>query len=141
MAFVLNASVAVAWFVRKQATAYTNRVRSMAKREPLHVPTIWPLEVANALIVLQRRGNIPEKAARTAADLLGSLVITVHQDRLTVPELLVLAAKYRLSAYDASYLDLALFLRLPLACRDGPLQRALAGAGVRLASWRDGVRA
>jgi predicted nucleic acid-binding protein len=133
VAFVLDASVAVAWFVRKQATAYTDRIRSRAKREPLHVPTVWPLEVANALIVLQRRGNISEKAAGTAADLLGSLVITVHQDRLTVPELLVFAARHRLSAYDASYLDLALSLRLPLACRDSPLQRALSSAGVRLA--------
>ena len=133
MAFVLDASVAVAWFVRKQATAYTDRVRSMAKREPLHVPTVWPLEVANALIVLQRRGNISEKAAMTAADLLGSLVVTVHQDRLTIPELLVFASRHRLSAYDASYLDLALSLHLPLACRDSPLQRALSGAGFRLA--------
>ena len=133
MDFVLDASVAVAWFVRKQATAYTDRVRSMAKREPLHVPSIWPLEVTNALLVLQRRGNISEMAGRTAANLLGDLVVTVHQDHLTAPELLVFAAKYRLSAYDASYLDLALSLRLPLACRDGPLQRALASAGVRLA--------
>jgi predicted nucleic acid-binding protein len=94
---------------------------------------VWPLEVSNALLVLQRRGNISENAAKTASDLLGDLVVTVHQDRLTIPELLVFAAKYRLSAYDASYLDLALSLRLPLACRDGPLQRALSGAGVRLA--------
>ena len=133
MAFVLDASVAVAWFVRKQATAYTDRVRARAKREPLHVPAVWPLEVSNALLVLQRRGNISENAAKTASDLLGDLVVTVHQDRLTIPELLVFAAKYRLSAYDASYLDLALSLRLPLACRDGALQRALSSAGVRLA--------
>jgi predicted nucleic acid-binding protein len=133
VAFVLDASVAVAWFVRKQATAYTDRVRARAKREPLHVPAVWPLEVSNALLVLQRRGNISENAAKTAADLLGDLVITVHRDRLTVPELLVFAAKHRLSAYDANYLDLALSLRLPLACRDGPLQRALSSAGVRLA--------
>lgn len=105
----------------------------MARREPLHVPAVWPLEVANALIVLQRRGNISEKAARTAADLLGELVVTVHRDRLTVPEVLVFAAQYQLSAYDASYLDLAMSLRLPLACRDGPLQRALSSAGVGLA--------
>jgi predicted nucleic acid-binding protein len=133
VAFVLDASVAVAWFVRKQATAYTDRVRARAKREPLHVPAVWPLEVSNALLVLQRRGNISENAAKTAADLLGDLVVTVHQDRLTIPELLEFATKYRLSTYDASYLDLALSLRLPLACRDGPLQRALSGAGVRLA--------
>ena len=133
MAFVLDASVAVAWFVRKQATAYTDRVRAMAKREPLHVPAVWVLEVSNALLVLQRRGNISDEAAKTAADLLGSLTVTVHQDRLTIPELLVFAGRHRLSAYDASYLDLALSLRLPLACKDGPLQRALSGAGVRLA--------
>jgi predicted nucleic acid-binding protein len=133
VAFVLDASVAVAWFVRKQATSYTDRIRLMAKREPLHVPAVWSLEVANALLVLQRRGNISENAAKTTADLLGDLVVTVHQDRLTIPELLAFAAKYRLSAYDASYLDLALSLRLPLACRDGPLQSALSSAGVRLA--------
>jgi predicted nucleic acid-binding protein len=60
-------------------------------------------------------------------------MVSVHENRLTVPELLVFAARHRLSTYDASYLDLALALRIPLACTDGPLQRALADAGVRLA--------
>lgn len=133
MALVLDASVAIAWFVRKQATSYTDRIRSMARREPLHVPAVWKLEVANALVMLERRGHVSDKAARTAAELLGDLVVTVHSDRLAVPELLELARTHDLSVYDASYLDLALSLRLPLACRDGPLQRALSGAGVRLA--------
>ena len=133
MAFVLDASVAVSWFVRKQATVYTDRVRSMARREPLHVPAVWTLEVANALLALERRGNISAMAAKTAARLLGDLVVTVHRDRLTIPELLEFAARHGLSSYHASYLDLALALRLPLACRDGSLQRALPSAGVRLA--------
>lgn len=133
MALVLDASVAVAWFVRTQGSLYTNRIRRIAKREPLHVPAVWPLEIANALKLLCRRGNISERAALTAADLLGDLVLTVHQKRLTIAQLLTLAGKHRLSTYDASYLDLAIALRLPLACRDGPLQRALSDAGVRLA--------
>ena len=133
MALVLDASVAVAWFIRRQANVYTDRIHRLAKREPLHVPAVWPLEVANALNLLHRRGVISEKAAMTAADLLGELVVTIHQNRLTVPQLLALAGKHRLSTYDACYLDLAATLRLPLACRDGPLQQALAGAGVRLA--------
>ena len=131
MAFVLDASVALAWFVRPQATAYTDRVRRLAKREPLHVPAVWALEIANALATLGRRGNLTERAARTAADLLGSLAVTVHKDRLTIPEMFDLAERFGLSTYDASYLDLAICLRLPLACRDGALQRALVGAGVR----------
>lgn len=47
MAFVLDASIAIAWFVGKQATPYTNRLRLRAKREPLHVPALWRLEVVN----------------------------------------------------------------------------------------------
>jgi predicted nucleic acid-binding protein len=42
--FVLDASVAIAWFVGKQATAYTNRLRVKAKREPLHVLLLWRFE-------------------------------------------------------------------------------------------------
>lgn len=133
MAFVLDASVALAWFVRQQATTYTDHIKRLAKREQLHVPVVWPLEIANALGTLRRRGNLTERAARTSADLLGSLAVTVHQDRLSIPEMLAFAERHGLSSYDASYLDLAISLRLPLACRDGNLQRALAGAGVRLA--------
>lgn len=133
MAFVLDASVALAWFVRQQATTYTDRIRRLAKREALHVPAVWPLEIANALGTLRRRGNLTERAARTAAELLGSLAVTVHPDRLTIPEMLEFAAQHGLSSYDASYLDIAIALHVPLACRDGKLQLALAGAGVRLA--------
>lgn len=133
MAFVLDASVAIAWFVRNQATAYTDRIKALAKRQPLHAPTIWTLEVANALVVLQRRGNITEKAASTASSLLDSLVVTLHPNRLSIVQLRELAAAHGLSSYDANYLDLAQALHLPLACRDGTLLRALPAAGVRLA--------
>jgi predicted nucleic acid-binding protein len=133
VAFVLDASVAIGWFVPQQATAYTNRMRRLARKEPLHVPAVWPLEIANALCVLQRRGNLTERAARTAADLLGGLEVTLHQGKLSIPALRELAERYGLSAYDASYLDLAISLHLPLACRDSALMRALPVAGVRLA--------
>lgn len=133
MALVLDASVALAWFVRQQATPYTDRIKRLAKKEPLHVPAVWPLEIANVLCVLQRRGNVTERAARTAADLLGSLAVTVHHDKLSISALLDLAARHGLSSYDASYLNLAMTLHVPLACRDGALLRALPVAGVRLA--------
>jgi predicted nucleic acid-binding protein len=73
MTFVLDASVAIAWFVGKQASAYTNRLRLKAKREPLHVPAIWRLEVVNAIWALQRRNAISRQAADTAIDLLSRL--------------------------------------------------------------------
>lgn len=133
MAFVLDASVAIAWFVGKQATAYTNRLRLKAKREPLHVPALWRLEVVNAIWALQRRGAISERAADTAIDLLSSLVLAEHANERSMRDTLALARRHGLSSYDAMYLALASDLRLPLACKDGLLRDALPAAGVKLA--------
>lgn len=133
MAFALDASVAIAWFVGKQATAYTNRLRLKARSEPLHVPALWRLEVVNAVWTLQRRSQISEQAADTAVGLLSNLVITEHANERPMREMIALARRYALSSYDVMYLALAADLRLPLACKDGPLRAALSAAGVKLA--------
>ena len=44
---------------------------------------------------------------------------------------LQLARRYRLSSYDASYLELALRMALPLATLDADLHRAASKAGVK----------
>lgn len=133
MAFVLDASVAIAWVVSSQATAYTRRIRLLAKREPFHVPVIFVTEVANVLVVLERRGILSEQASAAAAEVLGRLDPIVHSTYPGVPQLRVLARRFGLSADDAVYLALAIDLRLPVACGDRPLRNALRGAGVRLA--------
>ncbi len=133
MAFVLDASVAIAWFLRKQVIAYTNRLRLRAKREPLQVPALWRLEVINAVWALQRRGQISERAADTAVDLLSSLALNEHANERSMRETLAMARRHNLSSYDATYLALASNLRIPLGCKDGPLRDALPAAGVKLA--------
>lgn len=133
MAFVLDASVAIAWVVASQATAYTRRLRLRAKREPYHVPAIFAAEVTNVLVVLERRRILTERGAEAAASVLNRLEPFVHEISLGIDALRSLAMRYRLSAYDATYLALALELRLPIACGDRPLKTALAAAGVRLA--------
>ena len=133
MAFVLDASIAIAWVVPSQATAYTKRIRLRARREPYHVPVIFAAEVANVLVVLERRGILNEPGAEAAAEVLGRLNPIVHPLNLDLPELRRLAKRFGLTAYDASYLALALELRLPVACGDRLLKTALAAAGVKLA--------
>lgn len=133
MAFVLDASVAIAWVVASQATPYTRRMRVRAKQEQYHVPSIFAVEVANVLVVLERREILTDDAADAAADVLGRLEPVVHEPALGVLELRALAQRFRLSAYDATYLALALDLRLPLACGDRPLKAALRAARVELA--------
>jgi predicted nucleic acid-binding protein len=133
VAFVLDASVAIAWVVASQATAYTRRIRLKAKREPYHVPAIFVVEIANVLVVLERRGILTEHGSEAAADVLGRLDPIVHDLDLPVSQLRALARRFGLSAYDATYLALGLELRLPIACGDRQLKAALRPAGLKLA--------
>ncbi len=133
MAFVLDASVAVGWVVSRQATAYSRGIRLRARREPYHAPALWRLEVVNAMRSLERRRAIAADAAEVAVDILDRMQPVFHEDPIPFAELLVLARKFDLSAYDANYLALALELRLPIACDDGPLRSVLSRAGVKLA--------
>jgi predicted nucleic acid-binding protein len=133
MAFVLDASVAIAWVVASQATSYTRRIRLRAKREPYHVPAIFAAEVANVLVVLERRGILTEQGSEAAADVLGRLEPVVHDLTLGISQLRAVARQFRLTAYDAIYLALGIELRLPIACGDRPLKAALRPAGIKLA--------
>ena len=133
MAFVLDASIAIAWVVPSQATAYTKRIRLRAMREPYHVPVIFAAEVTDVLVVLERRGILNEHGAEAAAEVLGRLNPIVHPLNLDLLELRRLAKRFGLTAYDACYLALALELRLPVACGDCLLKTALVAAGVKFA--------
>ena len=132
MPLILDASVAVAWFVGNQASAYSDRVRRLARRERVHVPAVWPLEFTNALWQLQRRKLLSERHVDTIMDLVEPLDIVVHKETPALRRLLTGARDYRLSAYDASYLELAFTLHYPVACRDGVLKDALRAAGLKL---------
>lgn len=133
MAFVLNASVAVGWVIAKQASEYGRRIRLRARREPYHAPTLWRLEVVNAVRSLERRRAMAPDAAEVAVDILDRMQPIFHEAAMPLADSLKLARRFELSAYDASYLALALELRLPIACTDGALRSVLGRAGVKLA--------
>lgn len=133
MPLIVDASVTVAWFVRNQASGYTDRIRRRARREQLHVPAVWPLEFVNALWQLQRRKLLSGRQVDTIVDLAEPLDIVVHEETPPRRRLLAVARDHDLSAYDASYLDLALGLGYPVACRDGALKEALRAAGAKFA--------
>ena len=133
MAFVLDASIAAAWVVPSQATSYARALRRRAKHEPYHVPAIFAAEVTNVLVTLERRGILSSQGAEAAAHVLGRLDPVLHESAMSVAELRKLANRYNLSAYDATYLALALEKHLPVACGDRPLKTALSRAGVKLA--------
>jgi predicted nucleic acid-binding protein len=62
---------------------------------------------------------------------LKSLPITIEPPSTAVrPEILALAERYRLTTYDAGYLELALRFGWPLATLDQELRRAAKQAGI-----------
>jgi predicted nucleic acid-binding protein len=134
MAFVVDNSVVVAWFVKSQANAYTWRIlERAAEGEAMHVPLLWRQEFVNAMVVLERRRRLVQAdAARAYADL-SDMNLQVDRELVDLAKLAELARRFNLSAYDATYLELAIRLRLPLACQDGPLKAALSKSGVALA--------
>lgn len=133
MAMVADASVTVAWFVKGQATGDTERLLDRAVRETLHVPPLWLPEFVNALVTLERRRRLPASEVDAALQAVADFDIVTERDTVGPAALAALARRYALTAYDATYLNLALRLKLPFACKDTSLRSAAARAGVSLA--------
>lgn len=133
--FVVDASIAVAWVHPAQATKETDalldEVESGAR--PV-VPALWFLEVANALLVLERRKKIRTEERAAALEALWALDALVDDagHRLALDKLSELATEHGLSVYDACYVELALRERIPLATKDDSLHLAARRAGVRV---------
>ena len=132
--FVLDASTTLAWLFADEISTYADSVFQAFADDSAVVPEIWAPEVANALLVAERKGRItPSETAGNLSDL-EALSITILSRGLesSLRRALPLARTYDLSAYDASYLQLALDEEAPLATSDGRLSKAAVAAGVEL---------
>ena len=137
MTLVLDASIALAWvFERQQAkdAARASQLLATCGEEPWWVPGLWQLEVANALLVAERRGLIEPEASDLFRARLASLPISCDDDTAQERQsrLVVLARCHGLSSYDATYLELAQRLGARLASFDRRLNQAATAAGVAL---------
>ena len=131
MSFVLDASITACWAFADEDHPEASLAFDRIRTEEAVVPSLWWFEVRNILVVNERRQRIAE--SDTAAFLLHLSRLRIRVDR--IPEentILRLARTYRLSVYDAAYLELAQRQSLPLATLDADLRRAAAGEGVVL---------
>ena len=132
--FVADASVGVAWAVQSQSSQATEHLlNEVAAGAPFVVPVLWMLEVANALLVLTRRKRIAPDEWVRARRALSGLTPTIDEEgpRVALARLSDLAQRHALSVYDATYLELAVRRRRPLASRDADLNNAAKLSGVR----------
>jgi predicted nucleic acid-binding protein len=133
--FVVDASIGIAWVHPAQATTQSETLLdAIAAGSGVRAPALWPLETANALLVLTRRGKLTEEERATALAALAGLSVVLDHEMATLAfdKLSALATRYGLSVYDAAYLELALRKKLPLACKDGPLRAAAKRSRVKL---------
>lgn len=132
MPFVIDASITMAWCFEDEATTATDTVLDRLADEEAFAPALWVLEVANVLLVAERRRRMTEAQASRFVEVLAQLPVRVDATAPEPTALLAAARRHRLSAYDAAYLTLAERLGLPLATLDTGLAEAAQSAGVPL---------
>lgn len=136
MSFVLDNSVTMRWFFgdgKPQELAYASKVLDEMKHVSALVPVTWGLEVANVIAKAEVKAWVTEARSEAFLAMLGDVDIEVDSATFAyaLSDTLQLARRYKLSAYDASYLELALRSNMPLATLDEDLQKAAKKAGVK----------
>ncbi len=123
MAFVLDASVAACWAFPDEGHPAANLALAKIRIEEGVVPGLWWFEIRNILVVNERRKRIDESGSAAFLRELSRLPVRLdpEPDEAAV---LRIARTYRLSVYDASYLELAVRTGSPLATLDKALARA-----------------
>ena len=137
MSFVLDNSVAMLWLVPETNSVgvdYARKVLEALKGSQALVLSLWALEAANVIAKVEAKGVVTEAESQRFIALLARLPIVTDQATAThaLGDTLYLARRYKLSAYDAAYLELALRAGLPLATLDAELAKAATAAGAKL---------
>lgn len=127
--FILDCSVVLAWFFSDESSEYADAVAAGIVHASAVAPALWALEVANTLIVGERRGRCTADQSAAFLARLARLPITLEAETFASAwsGSISIARGHRISAYDATYLELALRRGLPLATLDDRLN-AVAGA-------------
>lgn len=131
---VLDCSVTISWFMSNEVSKTSLSILDKVAEYGAIVPTIWPLEVSNVLLISQRNKRITKEQRHSALYALSELPINIDQftSKHAWQETIELAERYTLSLYDACYLELSLRCTLPLATFDNHLKQAASLAGVVL---------
>ena len=131
--FVLDRSVTMAWCFEDECDVCADAVLRALGRTGAIVPAIWPLEVANFLLVGERGKRLKKADSARFVELIRGLPVVVEPHAGDTVLDRVLGRELRQSSHEAFYLELAMRQGLALASRDKALARACKKAGVRTA--------
>lgn len=125
---VADASYCGAWIFSDESTeAAEELLRELVRgTTQLVVPALWHYEMANMLCSGHKRGRLSKSSLRASLDALSRVpvhIVDVPQ-RQGASRLIDIALRFKLSAYDAAYLELSSRLKIPLLTTDKVLERA-----------------
>lgn len=132
-ALVIDGSTALGFLMADdRAPGAVEALDAIERGVPTLAPSHWPLEVANGLLMAERRRRATQ--ADVAASLDAILELPIDIDRSTAAHAagatIGLAHQHGLTIYDAAYLELAMRMGATLATTDAALARAAKKAGV-----------
>jgi predicted nucleic acid-binding protein len=131
-ALVVDASVCLPWILIDEASADSERLLLELPRLTLWAPPLWRLEMANAVVIGERRKRVRAEFRDEMIEALERLPVRIDETPAGLARTVDLAARHGLTVYDAAYLELALRRKLPLATLDDALRRAAPAVGVNL---------
>lgn len=126
MSFVLDTSITLAWCFEDEQTPAIMELLDRVTETGASAPLLWPLETLNGLFMAERRRRLEASQRAKLASFLRELPITLDADTASQAwdATARLAEQFRLTTYDATYLELAQRRRLPLASLDKELRTA-----------------
>ena len=124
--FVLDCSITMTWCFEDESNDYTDSILENLGNKTAIVPTIWPLEVANVLLLSKKNKRITEVQSASFIDAISALPIVVDQSTTSkaMHSIFTLASQADLTIYDAAYLELAIREEIPLLTLDKELIKA-----------------
>ena len=142
MSLVLDASTALAWMFQRtdpDEIALADRLLDEIATQPIRVPGLWHLEVANALLVAERRGVAKEAEVIDYRQRLARLPIMTDDIEIAARQEMIMALgrQFQLTAHDATYLELALRTGSTLATFDARLAATMKQAGGKIYAWSE----
>lgn len=134
MRLVIDASIGGSWCLYDEMSEAADSLLGMVEDSHFLVPAHWFLELANLLVVAERRSRIDTEGVRNATRLLRSIPVTVdpRSPAQALGATIELARRYQMTSYDAAYLELAMREGAGLVTLDQRLSRAALAEGVRL---------
>ena len=131
---VVDSSVILTWCFEDEQTAASLALLEQVVEHGAVAPTVWPLEVLNALVMAERRKRVIAAQRQRLTGFLRDLPIALDAETAAQAwsATVQLAERHRLTVYDAAYLELAQRRGLPLASLDNELRAAAEAVGVAL---------